>query len=104
MRRESSTISGLPHNMTRERSWPGLFVENVAQATANQLLRHGALEVERTFPGTQVLSVHDEILCEAPVGRMTVEGLSQAMCRLPEWARGLPLAAEGWKHGRYGKR
>lgn len=90
--------------MIRERTWPGLIVENVMQSSANQILRHGSLEVEKSFPGTQVLSVHDEILCDAPAGSMSVEGLCEAMCRVPAWARGMPLAAEGWSNERYGKR
>lgn len=90
--------------MIKERSWSGLILENIVQSCANQILRHGSLEVEKEFPGAQVLSVHDEILCEVPIGTMTVEQLTTTMCRVPQWARGLPLAADGWRGVRYGKR
>ncbi|MDE2098479.1 MAG: hypothetical protein KGL39_14595 [Patescibacteria group bacterium] len=90
--------------MLRVRGWPGLFVENVAQATANQFLRFGSICVEREFPDAQVLSVHDEILCDVPKGSMSVKDLIRLMTTVPEWGRGMPLAAEGWENERYGKR
>jgi len=90
--------------MITQRAWPGLFLENVVQATANDVLRAGSLEVEREFPGSIVLHVHDEIVCEVPEGTMTVEDLTRLMCKGWRWSEGLPLAAEGWTGGRYGKR
>jgi DNA polymerase len=90
--------------MFRNVAWAGLFVENVVQAIANDVLRAGLLEVEKRFPGTVVLHVHDEIACEVVPGTMTKKDLEEAMCVMPSWAAGLPIAAKGWENERYGKR
>lgn len=90
--------------MIRERSWPGLTLENIVQATANQLLRAGSLEVEARWPGIQILSVHDEALSEAPIGTVNLEEYINVLCKGWHWTRGLPLAADGWVGPRYGKR
>jgi DNA polymerase bacteriophage-type len=90
--------------MIKHVAWPGLFVENVVQAIANDVLRAGLLEVERRFPETVVLHVHDEIVCETDCDTMTVKDLEEAMCVMPPWAKGLPVAAKGWHGPRYGKR
>jgi DNA polymerase len=74
------------------------------QAIANDVLRAGLLEVEKRFPGTVVLHVHDEIACEVVPGTMTKKDLEEAMCVMPSWAAGLPIAAKGWENERYGKR
>lgn len=90
--------------MIRERSWPGLTLENVVQSVANQILRYGSLEVEAVYPGIQILSVHDEILSEARKGAISLEHYIELMCKGWHWTRGLPLAADGWIGPRYGKR
>lgn len=90
--------------MIRERSWPGLTLENVVQSVANQILRNGSLEVEAVYPGIQILSVHDEILSEARKGAISLEHYIELMCKGWHWTRGLPLAADGWVGPRYGKR
>lgn len=90
--------------MIRERSWPGLTIENIAQATANQLLRYGKLNVQKKYPDTLVLAVHDSALAEAPIGAIDLEGYKAALCEGWDWCRGLPLAADGWQGPRYGKR
>jgi len=90
--------------MIRERSWPGLTLENIVQATANQVLRYGKLEVENVYPGTLVLAVHDEAVAEAPRGAIDLGVYERTLCKGWNWCRGLPLAADGWQHGVYGKR
>jgi DNA polymerase len=90
--------------MIRERSWPGLTLENIVQAVANQLLRWGSLEIEAVYPGIQILSVHDEALSEARKGAVKLEHYIELMCKGWYWTRGLPLAADGWTGPRYGKR
>ncbi len=87
--------------------WPGLAVENVTQAVANDVLRLGLLEVERRAPGTVVMHVHDEIVCDAPRGGISVAGLERLLTEglkaQHEWLRGLPLAASAWAGLRYRK-
>lgn len=91
-------------HMIRERSWPGLTLENIVQACGNQVLRFGSLEVDAVYPEVQVLSVHDSILSEAPKGFIDLEKYTAAMCKGWYWTRGLPLAADGWQGPRFGKR
>ena len=90
--------------MIREKSWPGLTLENIVQATANQVFRHGALAIEKRWPGRLVLGIHDEHVAEAPIGEIDLDEYMKVMCTQPRWAPGLPLAASGWKGPRYGKR
>lgn len=90
--------------MIRERSWPGLTLENIVQAIANQVLRYGKLEVDKVYPRTLVLAVHDEAVAEAKKGFIDLGIYERALCAGWHWTRGLPLAADGWQNPRYGKR
>lgn len=90
--------------MIRERSWPGLTLENIVQAIANQLLRYGKIELARHYPRTLVLAVHDEAVAEARIGAIKLKDYIGHLCRGWWWTNGLPLAADGWQGPRYGKR
>jgi len=84
----------------RARLWRGLAVENVTQATANDLLRVAL----RRIPDV-VLHVHDEVVVECPEadGERVAAEVERVMCEPPEWADGLPLGAEVKIMARYGK-
>lgn len=86
----------------REDTYGGKLVENFVQAIARDLLRDGWLRAEEAGY-TPVLSIHDELLNEVDQGRTTVRELEALMAVVPEWARGLPVAAEGWLGKRYRK-
>jgi DNA polymerase bacteriophage-type len=84
--------------------WPrramhaGLWIENCTQAVAADLLREALLSCEED--GVEVfLHVHDEIVAEG----YCLEQLRDIMLEVPDWATGLPLAAEGGTGTRYGK-
>lgn len=89
------------------RSWGGKFVENIVQAVARDLMKSGLENVVATpvLRADPVLTVHDEIIFEVPSdnseGRL--KSTIAVMTRLPAWAHGLPLAAEGWVGDRYRK-
>jgi DNA polymerase bacteriophage-type len=126
-RENVSYITARGKSWRRERAWSGLFVENVVQAVAADVLRHSLVrvhedaltvpavrayldtlpELERTAIG---LHVHDEIMLDVPVGSYPLGRLIKCMtepCRREDgsiWSDGLPLAAEGWFFPRYGKR
>jgi len=84
----------------RARLWRGLAVENITQATANDLLRHALRHLEGV-----VLHVHDEVVVECPEaeGERVAAEVERVMCEPPEWAAGLPLGAEVKIMMRYGK-
>jgi DNA polymerase len=84
----------------RARLWRGLAVENVTQAVANDLLRSALRRLADV-----VLHVHDEVVVQCPEAdaeRVALE-VERVMCEAPEWAAGLPLAAEVKIMKRYGK-
>ena len=80
----------------RARLWRGLAVENVTQAVANDILRHALRRLEDV-----VLHIHDEIVVECVDDRAAE--VERVMCEPPDWAVGLPLAAEVKIMTRYGK-
>lgn len=81
----------------RARLWRGLACENITQATANDLLRYALRQVDA------VLHVHDEIVLETDLPDAAAFDLRRAMTIPPNWAGGLPLAAEVKIMQRYGK-
>lgn len=104
-----------------EKAWAGLFLENIVQAVANRLLRNGALAAHadtlrvpaiaaylETLPPEErtaiVLRIHDALTLDVPRGSYSVERLLAAMCNASPWAEGCPIAGEGWRNVRYGKR
>ena len=105
----------------RLRAWSGLFVENIVQAIANDILRDALCRVDRwtrDIPAIQeflrglppdertaiVLHVHDEIVIEVPEGSVDLAQFIAVMEEAPPWAIGMPMAVEGWTGPRYGKR
>jgi DNA polymerase len=107
----------------RERAWAGLFIENIVQAIAADVLR-GAIRLVHTDTlsvpqirgylefvegvGTAIsLHVHDEIVLDVPVGSYPVTCLITTMTRgllaVTPWSRGLPLSAAGWSGKVYRK-
>lgn len=78
--------------------YAGIAVENITQGTAASLLRDLMRRLD-DYGYTLLASRHDEVLIE---GRCAA-ALRAAMLRSPEWAAGLPLAADVEEGVRYGK-
>jgi DNA polymerase len=110
------------------KTYGGSLVENAVQAIARDFMANGMLNVE-DIGITILLTVHDELLGEVDEGRRFMkserlvalpgstlpdafsgmkelaphEAMIEAMCKLPSWGFGCPIAAEGWTGKRYRK-
>ncbi len=80
--------------MALQETFGGKLAENVTQSIARDLLAHGMLQLEKAgYP--IVFHVHDEAVMEVPIGFGSVEEACRIMAIQPEWARDLPLRADG---------
>ena len=50
-----------------------------------------------------VMHTHDEIVAEMPVGAGSVEEFKRLLVEVPDWARGLPIAAKAFECDRFKK-
>jgi DNA polymerase len=84
-------------------TYGGKLAENITQAVARDVLTYSMPCIEAE--GYEiVLTVHDEIIAEAPdVDQYTHEHLAALMATTPHWAPHLPLAAAGFNTYRYKK-
>lgn len=74
-------------------TWGGTLLENATQAVAADVMAHGAHNAEHE--GYEIATlIHDQALAYHKGGQ-TVERFVELLTDLPEWARGLPIAAEG---------
>lgn len=81
----------------------GKMTGNCCQTIARDILAP-ALQVAEDRGYLPVLTVHDEILTEAPDNdKYSAAGLVEILATNPAWAQGLPLAAAGFETKRYYK-
>jgi DNA polymerase bacteriophage-type len=86
----------------KESTYGGKLIENITQAVARDVLLEGMLRAERG--GYPVIgTVHDEVLTLLPAGTADVPTLEKLVCKMPDWADGIPLAAKGFVCQRYQK-
>ena len=82
---------------------PGLLVENIVQAMARDILMYGLLCAEQAGY-TIIGSVHDEGIAEvANTNKYTWQEMAYYMCVLQDWAKTIPIRAEGYEARRYRK-
>lgn len=86
----------------RKDTYGGKLVENIVQAISADITNPALVRLTN-LGWHPILHVYDEIACEEPIGLRSVDELSEEMCRLPEWADGLPVTADGWVGPRYKK-
>lgn len=83
-------------------TYGGKLAENATQAAARDVLAEAIPVVEKAgYP--VVLTVHDEMVTEVPVGFGSVPELSELMTAPQPWMTGLPVTADGWEGDRYRK-
>ena len=74
----------------------GTLVENYDQASSRDLLAESMLRVDQMEIFDLLLSIHDEVVAEAPKGACTLREFEATMAEVPRWAPGMPISAEGW--------
>jgi len=96
-------VSSYNHQWCRQVAYGGLLVENVTQAVARDVMAEAFMRCEASGIYRPVLTVHDEIVAECDEGKGDVKEFEALVSENPKWARGLPIAAEGWEGFRYHK-
>jgi DNA polymerase len=78
------------------------MVENAIQGIARDIMVNGILEVEQQTEITPIGCIHDELLGLGPetLPDRHLKKFCKALCTLPDWAKDVPIQADGW----YGKR
>ena len=80
--------------MVEQETFGGKLAENATQAIARDILGHAMMNLEAAgYP--IVFHVHDEAIMEVPVGKGSLEEACRIMAIAPEWAKDLPLRADG---------
>lgn len=84
-------------------TYGGKLTENIVQAAARDCLANAVQNLHRA--GYRInFHIHDEVILEIPDGsRQSLEEAVGIMCRVPDWAAGLPLSADGFESSYYKK-
>lgn len=98
---ESVTYEGVGGTKKWERleSYGPKFVENIVQATSRDILMY-AMQTLRCC--SIVAHVHDELIIECDK-RVSLDAICEQMGRVPPWAKGLILRADGYECDFYKK-
>jgi hypothetical protein len=75
------------------RGWFGVFVENVVQAIARDLLA-AAIDRFEARGLDVVFHCHDECTAETPIGAISDQDFSAILLEAPPWASGMPLGGK----------
>lgn len=90
------------HEWKEVTTWGGILTNHVVQGIARDLMVNAIYNLENA--GYEfLLSVHDEGLSEREVGVGSLDEYLEIFTKLPPWAGGLPIKAEGWIGRRYRK-
>jgi DNA polymerase len=88
---------------SRQATYGGKQVENITQASARDVMAYAFVAADEGFVYTPVMTVHDELVAEAPVGVGVLEEYEALMARMPPAFDGCPIVAEAKVMARYRK-
>ena len=97
------------NNAVPKGMWHGLLIENLAQATARDVMAEQIVQVENTLQredyGWVMGSVHDEILAAVKFtdADYAFQEMQSCMSKPPPWGEDIPLANEGGYAREYSK-
>lgn len=83
-------------------TYGGKLVENIVQATARDILGFSLMELDKEGYDI-VMHVHDEVIIEIEKDKFKLDRVNEIMGKEIEWAKGLPLNAEGFECEYYQK-
>ena len=87
----ASSASG---QMVVQETFGGKLAENATQAIARDILANALMMLEaHGYP--VVFHIHDEAVIEMPIGQGSLEEACRLMSIAPDWAKDLPLRADG---------
>lgn len=96
-------VNSYSRKWQRLKTYGGKLVENVTQAAARDVLA-GNIPLIENAGYSIVLTVHDEVICEAPdTDDFNDKALSALLSTNPEWAPDIPLNAGGFEAYHYRK-
>jgi DNA polymerase len=96
-------VNPLNRQWQSQQTYGGCLVENIVQGLARDLMAAAMARCEASGVYQPVLSVHDEAVCEAHPILGDVHFFERLVSEVPDWAAGLPVAAEAWTGPRYRK-
>lgn len=80
----------------KTKTWGGKLTENLVQSYARDCLAVAMIQMADEGYNIE-FSVHDEVICEEPLGGRTWEDMAEVMGRPIEWAPGLLLRGDGYE-------
>jgi DNA polymerase len=94
-------INSYTRKWERQTTYGGMLVENLTQSVARDLLAEAMMRIEQSGIYQVVLTCHDEIVSESSAG--SLQEHDRLVSTVPNWAKGLPVAVEGFCATRYRK-
>lgn len=96
-------VSAFNHQWQRQHTYGGMIVENLVQAISRDIMARAMQTLAESGIYQPILTVHDELVAEADPLVGSVEDFVALVTRLPDWAVGCPIDADGHSGLRYKK-
>jgi DNA polymerase len=95
------TVAKNKASMATESTYGGKLAENVTQGTARDILSAALQRFDKADKYPVVIHVHDSMAAEVPEGTGSLQEFEATMAESPDWAKTLPIKAEGYRSRRF---